>query len=242
MVDPLFYITGNKGYAGSYLTHYFRGLGYKVTGCDLEDGKDFAFQDIPKGAIVIHTAALTSVTESRNAPAEYIHNNMTKLLRLMEHRVIFLSSCSVYGDFPGKAREEDASLDRCKSVYAMTKLVGEWLIKHYFKDYLILRLSNLYGVKEGNAMWHFENDDPIVVYGNPKREFLLLSRLAEAILTAVKKDITGTYNLGSGDLIPIEEMAGAYANARNVKLQHEPARAGEIESLEMDFSRVKEWL
>jgi UDP-glucose 4-epimerase len=230
------YITGNRGAIGSYLTDYFTKQGYTVRGVDIEVGDDFI--DCGVDMPIIHCAAWTSVTESEKEPIRYLYNNVLKLCHLDKNKIVFLSSCSVYGDTPN-AKEEDASLDKCQSVYAMTKLAGEWLINHFFKDPLILRLTNVLGEKYDNAIGHFKKDNPIKVYGNCTRDFLPLETLAKAIQKGLEENISGTFNIGSGVKTSILDVAQVYANERGVKLIVKPFRHGEIKESSVDISKAK---
>lgn len=85
---------------------------------------------------VIHFAAYKAVGESVNNPLSYYENNVNSLVYLIEEmnklnsqKLIFSSSCSVYGEAKKLPITEDSPIKQAKSPYGNTKLVGEQIIK-----------------------------------------------------------------------------------------------------------------
>jgi len=240
------FVSGNRGFIGKRLTEYLKGKGYSVDGCDIKNfGEDF--KDIKKQDIVVHCAAYVSVTESVEDPEKYILNNIVKLLSLIREnkRIIFLSTGgALYGD-KLKAKEEDANLNLITNPYAMTKLIGEWLIRYYCKDYLILRLANVFGEGEddrgeANCLTHFRKDDPIILYGGKQtRDFIQVEDVCRAIEIGIRKKIKGTYNIGSGKETKIMDLAKIESGRRGVKIKIKPARKGEVNRITLDITKAK---
>lgn len=84
---------------------------------------------------VIHFAAYKSVNESVAEPVKYYANNIGSLSVLVElaqrhglRRIVFSSSCSVYGQADHLPVTEDAPADRTNSPYAFTKVACEHLL------------------------------------------------------------------------------------------------------------------
>lgn len=245
------FITGWKGFIGSNLTKYLKDLGYEVDGCDIkEDGESgnftYYYNDI---YTLVHCAAFVSVTESHDYPSKYIENNISDLSFLLQgeniKRVIFLSTGgALYGNKIG-AKEEDVNLDKITNPYAMTKLVGEWLIKYYCKDYLILRLANVIGEGqddrgEANCLTHFRKDNPIVVYGGGMtRDFIDVKKVCKAIEIGIRKEIKGIYNIGSGQETYIDNLALGIAKKRGVNLIYASYRKGEVKNITLDITKAK---
>lgn len=240
------YISGQDGFIGKNLTKYLLSKGYEVYGCDLKNNIDFINQ-IPKADIVIHCAAWVSVTESEEYPQKYIDNNISSLLKFAQNnkdkKFIFLSTGGALYGSKEFAREEEADIDEITNVYAMTKFVGEWIVKHYCKDYLILRLGNVYGDGEddrgeANVYTHFRQDDPIILYGeHQKRDFIHVDQVVKAIEKGL--NLIGTYNLGNGVEIDITDLAIKFSKERNVKLINKPIRPGEVQKITLDNNRAK---
>lgn len=86
---------------------------------------------------VIHFAAYKAVGESVIHPAKYFHNNINGLTILTEvmrengvNRIVFSSSCTVYGEPENKEVTEDSPVKDAASPYGYTKQAGEKLLKY----------------------------------------------------------------------------------------------------------------
>lgn len=245
-------VTGSAGFIGQKLVAALSVKYPTVRGIDIKSGNDFAYHSFGEETpdVIVHCAAYVSVTDSEKKPAEYIYNNLDKLAVFLKNmppttKFILLSTGgALYGDRE-QAKEEDASLDHCTNVYAMTKLVGEYLVRKYAQNYLILRLANVTGDGEDdrgekNCVTHFRQDDPIVVYGgDQKREFIEVDAVVGAIMKGIENDIQGTFNLGAGKVFKILELAKHFGEERNVPVIIEPARQGEVKDITLDSSEAK---
>jgi UDP-glucose 4-epimerase len=87
---------------------------------------------------IIHFAAFKSVPESVANPHKYYHNNLNSLLNILElslkykvEKLIFSSSCSVYGNIEKMPVSEDTPLNKAVSPYAYTKQIGEQILAEY---------------------------------------------------------------------------------------------------------------
>lgn len=85
---------------------------------------------------VIHFAAYKAVGESYVNPLKYYRNNLTSLSLLLEHclqrnihKLIFSSSCTVYGEAEQLPIDESAPVQPALSPYGNTKQVGEEIIR-----------------------------------------------------------------------------------------------------------------
>ena len=83
----------------------------------------------------IHFAAAKSVSESVNNPLKYYENNICSLVYLIEElkkldsqKLIFSSSCTVYGQADRLPVTEDSPIKEAESPYGKTKIVGEQII------------------------------------------------------------------------------------------------------------------
>jgi GDP-4-dehydro-6-deoxy-D-mannose reductase len=153
-------ITGASGFAGSWLCRECAAAGDEVValsrrgtvveGCgrgvavDLRDAA--AVDEAVRSAqpdVVYHLAALTSVGRSWQAPAETLGANVGGSVELLEAlrryaggsgagrlRVVWVSSCEVYGQSPTLPATEDAPM-RPASPYAVSKATGEMLAEVY---------------------------------------------------------------------------------------------------------------
>lgn len=102
--------------------------------CDLPAMQDFfkRHHDIEG---VIHFAAHKSVGESVNQPLKYYHNNLGGLFNLLQcmlthknARIVFSSSCTVYGQPDQLPVTENAPVQQAESPYGNTKRISEEII------------------------------------------------------------------------------------------------------------------
>ncbi len=89
---------------------------------------------------VIHFAALKSVPESVEMPGTYYKNNLNSLLNVLNSmektgakKIIFSSSCSVYGNPEVLPVTEQTPFGKAESPYAHTKQIGEDILLSYLK-------------------------------------------------------------------------------------------------------------
>lgn len=87
---------------------------------------------------VIHFAALKSVPESVSMPNVYYQNNLNSLLNVLNsmketgvNKIIFSSSCSVYGNPDELPVTETTPFGNAESPYAHTKQIGEDILKSF---------------------------------------------------------------------------------------------------------------
>lgn len=85
---------------------------------------------------IIHFAASKAVSESVNNPLKYYENNINSLVYLLEElnklaspKLIFSSSCTVYGQADKLPITENSPIKEADSPYGNTKIVGEQIIK-----------------------------------------------------------------------------------------------------------------
>lgn len=96
------------------------------------------FQDNKDIAGVIHFAAFKAVGESVEKPLEYYENNVAALVYLLKSmcmlnqpKLIFSSSCTVYGQAEKLPIAEDAPVQVANSPYGNTKQIDEEIIRDH---------------------------------------------------------------------------------------------------------------
>jgi UDP-glucose 4-epimerase len=109
---------------------------------------------------VIHFAASKAVGESVNNPLKYYENNINSLVYLLQEintlasqKIIFSSSCTVYGQADEMPITEQAPVKEPESPYGNTKKIGEQIIKDFSNansslDAIALRYFNPIGAHE----------------------------------------------------------------------------------------------
>ena len=118
-------------------------------------------------------------------------------------RIIFTSTCSVYGAQEGILTEESPT--EPLSVYATTKLAAEGYLKD--KNAMIFRLGTLYGVSDLFARLRLDLvvniltvraalEGELTVFGGEQfRPLIHVRDVAQAIIDYIDTDYTGIYNL-----------------------------------------------
>ena len=125
------------------------------------------------------------------------------MVKNFDKRIVFLSTCSVYGAQDGVLTEESET--NPLSEYASSKLLGE----EYLKDSnsIIFRLGTLFGISDQFSRVRLDlvvniltakalMEKKISVFGGDQwRPLLHVKDVANAIDQTVDKSINGTYNL-----------------------------------------------
>jgi GDP-L-fucose synthase len=162
--------------------------------------------------------------------ASYVHN-VKKLL--------FLGSSCIYPrDCPQPIKEEyllTSSLEKTNEAYAIAKIAGLKMCEYYNKQYgthfIAVMPTNLYGpndnfdlfsshvipalIRKIYTAWK-NNDAQCEVWGTgrPRREFLHVDDLAQAVLLLMNKyDGNEIINIGSGEDLPIADLVTLIKNS-----------------------------
>lgn len=156
-MSPLL-VTGAKGRLGSALYQYFSSKGEDVVGISREEA-DLAQKDslvklmkMVKPRAILHAAAMTDVDKCELNPEQAYRDNYLATLNLadisheMKARLVAFSTDYVFdGVKPSPYVEDD--LPNPVNVYGRTKLDAEDAVKSVLTDYLIIRVSWLFGGK-----------------------------------------------------------------------------------------------
>jgi UDP-glucose 4-epimerase len=196
--------TGHQGFIGSKLHRKLN-----CDGVDIKSGVDIVtYKKKKEYDYIIHCAAQISVPDSKINPIKDATTNILGTINLLQQhpkaKHIYLSSCAVLlGDSP----------------YALSKLIAEKYIELLAKNYLIVRLTNVVGDGEDekefkNVFTHFKYDNPLIVYGDPYRDFIDVDWVADEIINNL--DTQGTIELQSGKLTRIRDLAKKMANGRKI--------------------------
>jgi len=242
-------VTGGLGFIGSSLTRELRRRGHEVWICDILHSSDpksircdvskfrqleRVFEMAGYFDFVYHLAA-----EYGRWNGEHYYENLwltnvvgTKnLIRLQERkkfRMIFFSSAEVYGDYRGVMREEVPEKIHIHLLndYAMTKWVGEMMVKNsamqYGTETVIIRPFNVYGPGEHyhpyrgfipKFIYHALHDIPYTVYLGHKRTLEYITDFCEAVANIVDNFKPGeVYNIGGDKQYEIKYISDLILN------------------------------
>ena len=178
---------------------------------------------------ILHLAAIVSVVEVNEKPSLAFRvnvdgtHNILLFSRINDNieKVVFASSAAVYGNPLYVPIPENHPLKPI-SLYGLTKVLGEKLVRWYHEiyglDYVILRYFNVYGPymatsKYPNVILGFLmkaiKNEPLIIYGDgtQTRGFVYVKDVARANLLAIKKNTIGEFNVGTGIETTIAELA-----------------------------------
>lgn len=122
-------------------------------------------------------------------------------------KIVFTSTCSVYGENDDLINEEAET--NPLSVYASTKLMAEQYLLENSDNCLVFRLGTLFGVSDRHSRVRLDlvaniltlkvvRGEPLSVFGGEQwRPLLHVKDVARAIGHGLEKDISGLYNLHS---------------------------------------------
>jgi len=233
-------VTGGSGFIGTAITKKLLKEGAIVKSLDTKDNtltyeKDRLIKikgsvlgdDDVKIAIsgcdyVIHLAAMLGVKKTEEERLDTLTTNILGIKNILDScvkekvkKIVFSSSSEVYGE-QTKFPISEKNPVHPKSIYAITKLVGEEYLKAYKQnfglDYSIVRYFNCYGPKQNNnfVMAGFINQalnsESPIIYGSGKqiRAFCYIDDIVEGTyLTLVnEKANSEIFNIGN-DTQPI---------------------------------------
>ncbi len=285
MSGKISFITGGAGFIGSRLAERLAEKGHKVIVYDNFSSGDVKNLSkiknkikIVKGDItdfkklkqamkgvncVYHHAALVSVAQSMEEPAKTHKiniegtNNVLEAARLNGvKRVLLASSGVVYGNGKELPYKETALTD-CRSPYAASKLIGEELLKCYFKAYgletVCVRYFNVFGPKQnpnspyaaviakfmdlakrGNTFF-------IDWDGKQSRDFVFIDDVADATILVMEKGKAGeVYNVASGKTYTLLKLAKEIEAIAGKKMKRvfKPKRAGDVKNSAADITKI----
>ncbi len=163
-----------------------------------------------------------------------IQNNLIKSSHELEiPKFIFLGSSCIYPKFAQQPIKEEylltGSLEPTNEWYAIAKITGVKLIealrRQYNRDYISLMPTNLYGPNDNFDLesshvlpalirkFHdakTENREYVTLWGSgkPKREFMHVYDLSNAVLFALENRLSDSiYNVGTGYDLSIKSLA-----------------------------------
>lgn len=218
--------------------------------------------------VVFHQAAVVSVPQSVEDPIETAMVNDLGTLNVLEAarhsgvtRVVFASSCAVYGDLAQLPKKEDMDT-KPLSPYAATKLHGEIYAQLYGDLYgletVCLRYFNVYGPRQDPTspysgvisifMDKAVQGEVPTIYGDGEqyRDFVYVADVVQAnLLAAYRENISGAViNVGTGNLVTVNSLWKEIAQRAGVQGEPEraPLRPGDIRESVADISRARELL
>jgi GDP-4-dehydro-6-deoxy-D-mannose reductase len=241
-------ITGASGFAGGYLARACAEAGEEVVGAsrsgrvptgagtglavDLRDaeGVRTMFRDY-RPEVIYHLAALSSVGRSWEEPAATVKDNVATAVSVLEAlrleapsaRVVWVSSCQVYGTPARLPIEEDAPVHPANP-YAVSKTAGD-LLAGLYADAHGLHIARARAFNHAgpgqlpsfivSSLTHQAAEGRVagarkirIVTGNPdvRRDFTDVRDVARAYRLLAERAEPGIYNVSSGRSVSAAEQ------------------------------------
>ena len=245
-------VTGSSGFIGGHLVHALKDNGYDVleisrsaNSTDITDWNQV--EKIPAQDMVFHLAGITNIQEAFTQPRDVYFTNYVGTLNMLEwcrihdiEKMVYVSTF-VYG-VPQYLPVDEKHPTAPNNPYSQSKLMGEELCEAYCRDHglnvTILRLFNIYGPRQtGNflvpqILRQLSSGEVVLGDPSPKRDFLYISDVVNALVAASTSDMYGcnVYNIGSGESYPAGEVADMLADiyfeqtGKNVSIKYTYAK------------------
>jgi len=276
-------VTGGAGFIGSHLTKKLVEEGQDITIIDnLKTGKEKNLEsiknkiDFVKGSIldiellkkltknvdgVYHQAALASVQDSFSKPDEY-HNvnvngteNILKLAKQYNFKVVYASSSSVYGN-PVRIPIRESDEKNPINPYAETKLKKEELAQKYSEmgvKVIGLRYFNVFGKGQSKEyagvlklfLERIRDKLPPRINGNGTqfRDFVYVGDVVNANMMSMNSDVNHAFfNVGTNTSITILDLAKIIIKFAKLDLEpvFGPALKGDVQKTIANIDLIKE--
>ncbi|WP_406659836.1 GDP-L-fucose synthase [Methanolobus sp. ZRKC3] len=245
------YIAGHRGMVGSSIKRKLESSGYTNLVCKTHDELDLTDQQAVNNFfeterpeyVFLAAAKVGGILANSTYPAEFIYENLMIEANVINasnvygvKKLLFLGSSCIYPKLAPQPMKEEylltGELESTNEAYAIAKIAGIRLCKHYNQQYgtnfMSVMPTNLYGQNDNFNLetshvmpalirkFHeakINDKSEIVLWGtgSPRREFLHVDDMADACIHLMENydasDIDEFVNIGVGKDITIHELA-----------------------------------
>lgn len=279
-----FLLIGGAGFIGSHLVRHLMARGIKGITVMEPDGADVSRLDgcrarVVRGSLqdtelidsIMYAEHITHVVHlvSAMTPGSGYHDYLKELscvvrptIRLIELccrrdvKLVFFSSCAVYGESAdGQPSREDSPLSPI-SYYGLSKLLIEANIRFDHRvdglRYLILRPSNPYGPGQSPdkqqgivavAMSRIRDRQPLTVWGDGSavRDYIYIGDMADAAVSVILGAENEAVNIGSGEGLSVNDMLDYAADVakQHIDIEYVKTRSGDVRRIVLDTARMR---
>jgi len=230
-------VTGSSGFIGSQLLEELTRQGVIAVGMDKDLGHDIRDRDELSGMVrgadyVFHLAVLPFNLCTEN-PRLCVQTNVIGTLNVVEaaaeakvEKLIYSSASAVYGNIDAVQAVDESQPCNPNSMYGVSKLMGELIVKNSGVPYIILRYMNVYGEGQKNglipALLRCVKDNvPPTIDGDGSQafDFVHVRDIVRAnILAATSDTCNETFNIGGEDELTVSQVVGIVLDAAGSNL------------------------
>jgi len=233
--DKRILVTGSNGFIGKRLVSSLRKNGFTVEEFDLQAGDissyTFNFDHLDH---IVHLASLVFVPASWENPSAFYKTNVLgtinvlELCRKLKCSLTYLSSY-VYGS-PQYLPVDEKHPIQPASPYNHSKLLAENTCMYYATTFdfpvTVFRPVNIYGPIQSTdflipkiiqQVFDPSVDEIEVMDLRPKRDFLFIDDLINAIQLSINCKSSDIFNLGAGKSISVEEIIQVILGSAGIK-------------------------
>lgn len=212
------------------------------------------FEDIPTGRIIIHLAEESDKNRANKLGKAYINESMSNMKKILDKnfkRIIYASSALVYSDkilFPRSTDEVITPYD----YYTEAKILNEELVLS--QNGTVARISNVIpkeiksGVLFDIVNGFLSNSEITLKDTTPIRDFICIDDVISCLSLMAEKDYSGIYNVGSGRVLSILELANIVSEFMYIDrpiVKSKSKKTNVRSSIALDISntqRVFDWM
>ena len=260
-------VTGGAGFIGTHLCRLLHKQGHDVISLDIMHTGNHPWECITADIRdhiqldsidwLVHLAAQVSVSQSIENPDETLSINVDGTASILSSaesarvkRLIFASSAAVYGDCETIPIPEQAPL-MPQSPYAVSKIVGEELMRRSQIQTCSLRFFNVYGPGQSADGGYaavipafkraIESEERCKIFGDGTqiRDFIHVHDLSRIILLALESDeLPAELNVASGVGTSLLQLVEIFQESKPGMLPplFEDERPGDIHTSIADIS------
>ena len=216
-------IFGAGGFIGSSVYSHFLRCGFDVCKGDWRC-VDFSGKSL---GVVIYCCGIGDC--SRTEDVIYSHVDVLRnIVNTANYdRIIYLSSTRIYLDNIDSTEDSPLFLSfndkRC--LFNQVKLLGESIVLGQSRPFMIIRPSNVYGKAFNSPLFMPSlvrdaiTKGEVNLFVSPKyeKDYVYIDDLANFIISSVEDNITGTYNIASGENVSAQKLVKIIEEHTNCK-------------------------
>jgi len=256
-------VTGANGFVGRHLTKALLDKGHEVIAVTSSMGNiafETTWNNFPATETVIHLAAKTFVPDSWKQPEAFMETNAFGTLRALEYcrkhqaNMVFISSY-LYGNPTSLPIHETAPIFT-PNPYALSKKTAEDFCKFYAEAYgvnaVVIRPFNIYGVGQSSSFLLpmlinqvLTKAEVSVMDLEPKRDYVYIDDLVNAIIQSLSLNEFEIINIGSGTSFSVGEliaMIQSICKTNHPVYSSDDKRKAEIMNTLADISKAAKFL